>query len=246
MSTGAGSGAERASGFNGLLVALLVVSMVVALVDFIYMWIKTNQDAQASALVTRIQVLSQQLSRQSADAAGGNLDAFASLKHTRDTIADLLMRLKNGDVRTGMGGYADQTSRAAGFTELDQAWTQLSADASKVLDSQEQVLSTAASTDDFNRKTAVLNSRMDEVVKILTERGGSGTQVMTASRQMLYADRMQRRAQAIQLGGEDSPSAAAGLKRDSEFYGLVLAGLINGNADLNIRALDNANAKEIL
>ncbi|HZT55759.1 MAG TPA: methyl-accepting chemotaxis protein [Burkholderiaceae bacterium] len=246
MSTGAGSGAERASGFNGLLVALLVVSMVVAVVDFIYLSIKTNQDAQASALVTRIQVLSQQLSRQSADAAGGNLDAFASLKHTRDTIADLLMRLKNGDVRTGMGGYADQTSLAAYFTELDQAWTQLSADASKVLDSQEQVLSTAASTDDFNRKTAVLNSRMDEVVKILTERGGSGTQVMTASRQMLYADRMQRRAQAIQLGGEDSPSAAAGLQRDSQFYGVVLAGLINGNADLNIRALDNANAKEIL
>jgi len=246
MSTGAGSGAERASGFNGLLVALLVVSMVVAVVDFIYLSIKTNQDAQASALVTRIQVLSQQLSRQSADAAGGNLDAFASLKHTRDTIADLLTRLKNGDVRTGMGGYADQPTLKADFAELDQAWTQLSANAAKVLDSQEQVLSTAASTDDFNRKTAVLNSRMDEVVKILTERGGSGTQVMTASRQMLYADRMQRRAQAIQLGGEDSPSAAAGLKRDSEFYGLVLAGLINGNADLNIRALDNANAKEIL
>ena len=246
MSTGAGSGAERASGFNGLLVALLVFSLVLAVVDFIYLSIKTNQDAQASALVTRIQVLSQQLSRQSADAAGGNLDAFASLKHTRDTIADLLARLKTGDVRTGMGGYADQATLKSDFAELDQAWNQLSADAAKVLDSQEQVLSTAASTDDFNRKTAVLNSRMDEVVKILTERGGSGTQVMTASRQMLYADRMQRRAQAIQLGGEDSPSAAAGLQRDSQFYGVVLAGLINGNADLNIRALDNANAKEIL
>jgi len=246
MSTGAGSGAERASGFNGLLVALLVFSLVLAVVDFIYLSIKTNQDAQASALVTRIQVLSQQLSRQSADAAGGNLDAFASLKHTRDTIADLLARLKTGDVRTGMGGYADHATLKSDFAELDQAWNQLSADAAKVLDSQEQVLSTAASTDDFNRKTAVLNSRMDEVVKILTERGGSGTQVMTASRQMLYADRMQRRAQAIVAGGEDSPSAAAGLKRDSEFYGLVLAGLINGNADLNIRSLDNANAKEIL
>ncbi|MBS0566959.1 MAG: methyl-accepting chemotaxis protein [Proteobacteria bacterium] len=246
MSTGAGRSAERASGLNGLLVALLVVSMVVAVVDFIYLSIKTNQDAQASALVTRIQVLSQQLSRQSGDAAGGNLDAFASLKHSRDTIADLFTRLKSGDVRTGMGGYAEQASLKADFAELDQAWAQLSADASKVLDSQEQVLSTAASTDDFNRKTAVLNSRMDEVVKILTERGAAGAQVMIASRQMLYADRMQRRAQAIVAGGEDSPSAAAGLQRDSQFYGVVLAGLINGNADLNIRALDNASAKEIL
>jgi len=246
MSTGAGSGAERASGLNGLLVALLVVSLIVAVVDFILLSINANQDAQASALVTRMQVLSQQLSRQSNDAAGGNLDAFASLKHTRDTIADLFSRLKQGDARTGMRGYIEQPTLKADFADLDQAWNQLSADATKVLDSQEQVLSTAASTDDFNRKTAVLNSRMDEVVKILTERGAPGTQVVTASRQMLYADRMQRRAQAIVGGGEDSPSAAAGLQRDSQFYGVVLAGLISGNADLNIKAIDNANAKEIL
>ena len=57
MSTGAGSGAERASGLNGLLVALLVVSLIVAVVDFIWLSINANQDAQASALVTRVQVL---------------------------------------------------------------------------------------------------------------------------------------------------------------------------------------------
>ncbi len=246
MSTGAGGGTERTGGFNGLLVALLVVVIIVAVVDFIVLSINANQDAQASALITRIQVLSQQLSRQSNDAAGGNLDAFASLKHTRDTIADLFSRLQKGDARTGMRGYADMENLKGDFGELEKAWNQLSGDASKVLDSQEQVLSTTASTDDFNRKTAVLNSRMDEVVKILTERGASGTQVVTASRQMLYADRMQRRAQAIVAGGEDSPSAAAGLQRDSQFYGVVLAGLINGNADLSIRAIDNAAAREIL
>ena len=246
MSTGAGSGAERTSGLNGLLVALLVFMIIFALVDFIWLSINANQDAQASALVTRIQVLSQQLSRQSNDAAGGNLDAFASLKHTRDTISDLFARLQKGDARTGMRGYAGMENLTKDFAELEQAWTQLSGDAGKVLDSQEQVLSTTANTDDFNRKTAVLNSRMDEVVKILTERNAPAGQVVTASRQMLYADRMQRRAQAIVAGGEDSPSAAAGLQRDSQFYGVVLAGLISGNADLNIRAIDNANAKEIL
>jgi twitching motility protein PilJ len=245
MSTGAGSG-ERAGGSNILLVALLVVSIVVALVDFAWLSIEAGQNAQAGALITRIQVLSQQLARQSGDAAGGTLDAFKSLKQTRDTIADLFTRLKKGDASTGMHGYAGMGGLAKDFSDLDQAWNQLSGDAGKVLEGQEQVLGAAASTDDFNRKTAVLNSRMDEVVKILTERGASGTQVMTASRQMLYADRMQRRAQAILAGGEDSQTSAAGLQRDSQFYGVVLAGLINGNADLNIKAIDNANAKDIL
>jgi twitching motility protein PilJ len=63
---------------------------------------------------------------------------------------------------------------------------------------------------------------------------------------MLYADRMQRRAASIIQGGEDSPTAAAGLQRDAQFYGVVLAGLINGNADLNIKAMDNAAARDIL
>ncbi|MFT3793017.1 MAG: methyl-accepting chemotaxis protein [Rudaea sp.] len=246
MSTGAGSGGERSGGINGLLVALLVVSIIVAVVDFIWLSINAGQDAQAGALVTRIQVLSQQLSRQSADAAGGNLDAFASLKHTRDTIADLAARLKNGDARTGMRGYADMPTLKADFADLDQTWTQLSGDAAKVLENQELVLSTSAIMDDFNRKTAVLNSRMEEVAKILTDRGAAAKQVKTVSGQMLYADRMQRRAQAIVAAGEDSPAAAAGLQRDSQFYGLALTGLINGNADLDIRAVDNASAREIL
>ncbi|MEP6938969.1 MAG: methyl-accepting chemotaxis protein, partial [Rudaea sp.] len=246
MSTGAGTG-ERAGGSNGLLVALLILSIIVAVVDFFWLTLKANEDAKASVLVTRTQVLSQQLSRQANDAAGGNVIAFDSLKQTRDTIADLINRLKSGDSRTGMSGYANQSAKIkSDFTELDTAWAQLSADSNKVLDSQAQILGSATTIDDFNRKTAVLNSRMDEVVKILTERTGSTTQVMTASRQMLYADRMQRRAQSIIQGGEDSPTAAAGLQRDAQFYGVVLAGLINGNGDLNIKAMDNAAARDIL
>ena len=244
-STGAGGG-ERTGGFNGLLVALLVISIIIAVVDFGLLSYKAGQDAKASALVTRAQVLSQQLSRQANDAAGGNLDAFSTLKATRDSIADLITRLKKGDVRNGMAGYEDQASLRADFSQLDDAWKQLSADAGKILDSKEQIIGSAGNIDEFNRKTAVLNSRMDEVVKILTERTASTNQVMIASRQMLYADRIQRRAQTINQGGEDSPTAAAGLQRDAQFYGQILAGLLNGAPDLNVKAMDNAAAREIL
>ena len=246
MSTGAGSGNERAGGGNGLLVALLFIALLGAVIDFVMLAINASQDTKAAAAVTRVQVLSQQLARQANDAAGGNVDAFASLAQTRGTIVSLLNGLKKGDPQAGTHGYADERGLSGDFTALDQAWTQLDGDVGKVVDSQQQVLGTAAISDDFNRKTAVLNSRMDEVVKILTERNGSTNQVMVASRQMLYADRMQRRVQSILQGGEDSPTAAAGLQRDSQFYGVVLAGLINGNPDLSIRAMDNPNARDIL
>jgi twitching motility protein PilJ len=244
VTTGAVGGKER-TGANALLVLLLIVAILVAVVDFGLLTYNAGQDAKASALVTKIQVLSQQLSKVANDAAGGNIDAFKSLEATRNSIDDLLNKLKKGDPGNSMQGYGTSAVRDE-IANLDKAWAPLNTNATKILDSKEQVLTTAAVAADFNGKMPVLNSRMDEVVKILTEKNGSASQVMISGREMLLADRMQRRVQLIQQGGEEAQSAADGLARDAQFYGAVLAGLISGNPDLNIRAMDNANAKQIL
>ena len=244
VTTGAVGGKERA-GANALLVVLLIVAILVAVVDFALLTYNASQDAKASVLVTKVQVQSQRLSKEANDAAGGNIDAFKSLEATRNSIDDLLNKLKKGDNDTGMQGYGN-SALTKEIGDLDRAWAPLNTNATKILDSKEQVLNTAAVAADFNGKMPVLNSRMDEVVKILTEKNGSASQVMISGREMLLADRMQRRVQLILQGGEESQSAADGLQRDATFYGAVLAGLISGNPDLNIRAMDNANAKQIL
>jgi len=244
VTTGAVGGKER-TGANVLLVAVLILAILLAAVNFIWLNYNAGQDAKASSLVTKIQVLSQQLSKVANDAAGGNIDAFKSLEQTRNSIDDLINKLKKGDPGNNMRGYA--SSRAgAQITELDRAWAPLNTNATKILDSKEQVLNTKSVADDFNAKMPVLNSRMEEVVKILAEKNGSASQVQISSREMLLADRMQRRVATIQQGGEEAQSAADGLLRDANFYGAVLSGLIAGNPDLNIRAMDNPNAKEIL
>ena len=245
VTTGAVGGKERA-GANTLLVVLLIVAILVAVADFGLLTYNASQDAKASALVTKIQVLSQQLSKVANDAAGGNIDAFKGLEQSRNTIDDLLNKLNKGDKSTGMHGYSDESGVAKEIADLNKAWAPLNTNATKILDSKEQVLNTAAVAADFNSKMPVLNSRMDEVVKILTDKNGSPSQVMISSREMLLADRMQRRVQTIVQGGEEAQSAADGLQRDAQFYGAVLAGLISGNPDLNIRAMDNPNARQIL
>jgi twitching motility protein PilJ len=245
VTAGAAGGKERA-GANTLLVVLLILSIVVAVFDFGLLTINAGQDAKASALVTKIEVSSQQLSKVASEAAGGNLDAFSTLEATRNSLDSLLNKLKNGDTDKGMRGYANESGVAKEIADLDKAWAPLNTNATKILGYKEQVVSTKGVADDFNNKMPLLNSRMDEVVKILTEKNGSPSQVMISSRQMLLADRMQRRVQSILQGGEEAQSAADGLQRDAQFYGAVLAGLISGNPDLNIRAMDNPNAKEIL
>ena len=245
VTTGAVGGKERTGGANTLLVVLLIAAIIVALADFGFLTYNAGQDAKANALVTKIQVSSQQLSKVANDAAGGNIDAFKTLEITRNAVDDLLNKLKKGDATTGMRGYGD-SGVSKEISDLDKAWAPLNTNVTKILDSKEQVLSTSAVAADFNSKMPVLNSRMDEVVKILAEKNGSASQVQISSREMLLADRMQRRVQSILQGGEEAQSAADGLQRDAQFYGAVLAGLISGNPDLNIKAMDNPNAKQIL
>ena len=89
VTTGAVGGKERA-GANTLLVVLLIAAILVAVLDFGWLTYNASQDAKASALVTKIQVLSQQLSTVANAAAGGNIDAFKSLEQTRNTVDDLM------------------------------------------------------------------------------------------------------------------------------------------------------------
>ena len=71
-------------------------------------------------------------------------------------------------------------------------------------------LGAAASAKDFTDKLSALNSRMSEVVNILTDRNASASQVYIASRQMQLADRMGGRVGRIISGGEDSQAVAPG------------------------------------
>src|SRR5262252_6195702 len=120
--TGAVGGKERAGGANALLIFLLVVAILVAAVDLIWLAYNANQDAKAGGLVTKVQVLSQQLSKVAFDAAGGNIDAFKSLEQTRNAIDDLLKKFKGGDTSTGMTGYGGVPELSKEITDIDRAW----------------------------------------------------------------------------------------------------------------------------
>ncbi len=108
------------------------------------------------------------------------------------------------------------------------------------------MLGAATSAKDFTDKLSALNSRMNEVVNILTEKNASASQVYISSRQMQLADRMGGRVTKILAGGTDAQASADGFARDARLYGTVVSGLLNGAPELNIKALDNANAKQIL
>jgi twitching motility protein PilJ len=225
------------------LFVLLGILFVIAIVNFVFLYLNNRNDRKAIAYTTQIQVLSQQLAKYAAEAVGGNELAFQELESTRSNIDTYVQSLNIGD-KTGMHSLKGELP-----TEIDaltKAWTQLQGDAKKILDNKDVVLNATTSAKDFTDKLSGLNSRMSEVVNILTDKNASASQVYIASRQMQLADRMGGRVTKILAGGADTQSSAAGLERDSRLYQTVVMGLMNGASELNIKPLDNANAKQIV
>ncbi|MEO5623841.1 MAG: methyl-accepting chemotaxis protein [Dokdonella sp.] len=246
MSTTSGAlRSERSGSANTVLFMLLGLLFIFAIIDFGFLYYNNVQDRKAVAYTNQIQVSSQQLAKYAAEAAGGNDLAFQELKSTSDNIDTYVQALNKGD-KTGMPGFAKDAGLATELGALTKAWTQLQSDATKILSNKDVVLGAATSAKDFTDKLSGLNSRMSEVVNILTDKNASGSQVYIASRQMQLADRMGGRVTKILAGGADTQSSAAGLERDSRLYQTVVTGLLNGAPELNIKPLDNVNAKQIV
>jgi twitching motility protein PilJ len=246
MSTTSGAlGRERSGGANTALFVVLGLLFLFAIVDFGYLYYKGKQDSQAKSYTTQIQVLSQALATYAAESAAGNEFAFKELESTRANIDSDVRNLNSGDNR-GMRGYAGEPTVKPELDALNKAWAALQTNATKILSNKDLVLGAATSAKDFTDKLSALNSRMNEVVNILTEKNASASQVYISSRQMQLADRMGGRVTKILAGGADAQASADGFVRDARLYGTVVAGLLNGAPELNIKALDNPNAKQIL
>jgi twitching motility protein PilJ len=226
-----------------VLFIVLGVLFIIAIANFVLLYFQNVQDRKAVAYTTQIQVSSQQLAKYAAEAAGGNELAFQELKSTSENINAYVEALNQGD-KTGMKGYATRMPKEV--QALTSAWKQLQADAKKIIDNQAVVLTANTNAKDFIDKVSALNSRMSEVVNILTDRNASASQVYIASRQMQLADRMSNRVTRILVGGADTQMSADGLGRDSRLYQTVVTGLLEGAPELNIKPLDNAAAKQIV
>lgn len=237
-------GRERGGGTNTVLFVLLALLFVFAIVDFVLLYLKNEQDRRAVGYTTSIQVTSQQLAKYAAEAVAGNELAFEELKTARDNINTYVQSLNQGE--RSMPGYAGQPGVSADLEALTKAWGQLQASAKKILDSKDIVLNAATSANDFTNRLSALNARMSEVVNILTDRNASGSQVYITSRQMQLVDRMGSRVARILAGGSDTQASAAGLERDARLYQTVITGLLEGAPELNIKPLDNAAAREIV
>jgi twitching motility protein PilJ len=78
------------------LAVLVLVSLILALVTFMHTTKRDSYDEQYLVRVAEQQVLAQRIAKYALSASRGEMQAFTTLKQTRDRFETIMWELKNG------------------------------------------------------------------------------------------------------------------------------------------------------
>ncbi len=245
MSTAAGSARRESGSGTSVLVVVLILSLFVVFANFYFTNLRNNEDRAAIAAATDIQVKSQQLAKYSAEAADGSLDAFDNLQRTWSAIGRQIGDLRNGN-NAGVPPIENNKEVEPALAAVENAWQPTSDNVQKILGTRETVVELAEIAIDFGGKVLPMQTRSDELTRILSERGAGAGQVYIAGRQVAIAERLLRRLTEIREAGENAPTAADSFGRDARIFGSTLGGLINGDTERGIARVAFPEAQDLL
>lgn len=245
MSTTAGGVRREGSNLTPILVILLIIALGTIFANFWFANARNNEDRAAIAAATDIQVKSQQLAKYSAEAADGNLEAFDNLQRTWSAIGRQILDLRNGNA-DGVPAIDNNREVEPALAAVETAWRPTSDNVQKILGTRETVVELAETATEFGTRVLPMQTRSDELTRILSERGAGAGQVYIAGRQVAIAERLLRRLTEIREAGENAPTAADSFGRDARIFGSTLRALIDGDPERGITRVTFPDAQQLL
>jgi len=222
-----------------------IVAFVVFILAFlgitVFVQYKTDQDAEYISHAGELRVLSQQVAKNSVEAAAGKEEAFRLLRAARTNFETRWGYISKGNENTGL-----PPSPVEGISELQEIWSDVRGSADRILETQDTVLSLHEVAATLSETIPQLQVEYDEVVEILLDNDAPAEQVAVAQRQSWLAERIVRSVNKVLSGGDDAVMAADSFGRDANLFGRVLNGMIEGNVAMHIQPVVDEEAIDSL
>ena len=234
----------RQSSNKGVVLSILL--MVLAIAFCVWNVIKIFQNAEYDAKYLEItgdlRVKSQQISTHSREAAEGRQSAFEKLEEDRSGFSREINKLKEGTgTLPSLRGYLSKD-----VDKLDKVWKRVDTAATTIYKNKARVLFLHDVASTLSASIPELQQKYDTVVDILIDSGSSAEQVAEAQKQTWRAERIARNVDKMLLGGESTASAADQFNNDASTFGQVLNSMINGNAAMGIKRVNDTEARQAL
>lgn len=227
-----------------LLGILLLIMILLAFYAFYNVSRDQQNIDQYLIRATEQQVLGQKIAKFALQAARGDEDSFAVLKNSNDRFALLLDEQKKGNAAFDLPPAPAEILPALHNTEDD--WMALRNEVDKILDSKDPVLSIDGYISGINELTPQLQEKSAEVARLLIEADAPQQLVFVASRQLMLAQRIENNVGRVLTGGADTAGAIDQFTQDSELFGRVIQGMLNGDEQLNITRINDQYCRDQL
>ncbi|WP_404831060.1 methyl-accepting chemotaxis protein [Endozoicomonas euniceicola] len=240
--------AQSRSGYRATAgaISLLILSLVVMLTALVYINQENRLSQQLISSSGELRVLSQRISTNSSEAAGGKEEAFTLLREARNEFDETFSSLYNSDVTVSPYMQPGDISALSQLKSIEASWTELRAEADNILAAEETVLNLHDMAGTLSDTIPQLQVEYDEVIDILLENGTPTDQVALAQRQSWLAERIVANVSRILRGGENAIIAADTFGRDTKLFGRVLEGMLYGNQAMRINQVTDDEALDRL
>ncbi|HEX4911512.1 MAG TPA: methyl-accepting chemotaxis protein [Permianibacter sp.] len=237
-------GTEQRSGIGGLVTTLGIV-LILGGANAYWGFRESNFDVTRVQSAEELRVLSQQLAKNSSEAARGNEAAFTQLEQVRNQFDGLFNQLANGNPRDGLPPAAPDIQKAE-IAQTKALWEEVKTNADTILKAKDTVLDLHGVAADLAQNVPQLQFEYEKVTDILVENNAPQDQVRLGTRQIWYAERIVRSIQKVLAGGDDAPLAAENFGHDVDLFGQTLNGMLDGDVVMGVRQVTNKEARDAL
>ncbi len=223
-------------------ISALVVFLALAAGTLIYNTVQVGNKAEYVTTSTAMQMLSQRIAKGAQQAVLGNVTAFKQLEESKNTFDTDLKRLANGDKKL----RASPSDIQPMLKELDGQWQKTRKEIDLIVGQQKKLIELNRAVAAINTNNIQLLELTEQVVALMTQSGAPLREVSIASQQVMLTQRMAKNANAMLSGDVIDPEVAFLLGKDTNTFRDVLLGLANGNPDLRLSAVKDADTRDKL
>ena len=228
----------------GVLTAVFVVLALVML--FFYITLNTKT-AASSGTATEMQMLSQRLARGTSLAVQGNVQAFESVRDSRDRFrTDLDALTKGGTIKGVSIDVSGAEPLQAQLGEITGRWDRVEKNATAVLDNQQSLISLSKGLDGINQGNTALLELAQQAASQAAAGGGNVREIDFTNQLAMLSQRIAKNANSLVSSEEIDPEVAFLLGKDTGTFRDILNGLLRGSEPLRLSGVRNEEARATL
>lgn len=215
--------------------SILFVALFIAVILFIVVLVSNSRETSLTRSLGDLRLLSQQISKQSADASVRSDEALIKdLQQNQVKFNEALKVVEN------LHGDDDEVKN------LVSNWNATSANVDLIVKRQPTINTLQGLGLQITEAVPGMQSEYNLLVDEMTRAGYSASQVALAKNQVYLLERILRSINSVLTGNENSVEYADNFSTDTETFGNYLHGQLNGSVEDGVERIGDAGMRQIL